>query len=280
MRIGLLHTQIREEEEAIINEAHKSGVDIDMIDVQVQILIRKKIPVDCDIYLGRCINGTLGLNAVRYFESLGKEVVASHEVMLVCGNKFYTSLALEEHGVPVVPYVMVFGEEQAHRAVEMLGGYPVVLKPVGGAWGRLVSKVNDRDALEALIGHKLFSSAPINHALYMQPFIKKPGRDIRVTVLGDEVLCAIYRENEHWVTNTARGARARLCAVDNDLKDISIRAARSLGGGILGIDIFETPEGYCVNEVNFNPEFKNVQRVTGVNVAHAIVTYLVKRVNA
>jgi [lysine-biosynthesis-protein LysW]---L-2-aminoadipate ligase len=277
MRIGLLHTQIREEEEAIINEAHKLGVDIDMIDVQTLILTTKKIPVDCDIYLGRCINGTLGLNAVRYFESMGKVVIASHQVMLTCGNKFYTSLALEEHGVPIVPSVMVFGEEQAYRAVEMLGGYPVVLKPVGGAWGRLVAKVNDRDALEALIGHKLFSSAPINHALYLQPYIRKPGRDIRVTILGENVLCAIFRENEHWITNTARGARARPCPLDNELRDISVLTARALGGGILGIDIFETPEGYLVNEVNFNPEFKNVQRVTGVNVAHGIVTYLMER---
>jgi len=278
MRVGLLFSKLREDDEMIIREAYDMGVDLHLIDVGASILSTCRPPLDCDIYLGRCTNGTHFQHSVRYFESMGKKVVNTQEMITTCSNKFYTSLALERSGVPVVPYLMVFSVDQALEAVELLGGFPVVIKPVGGAWGRLISRVNDRETLEALVEHKLYLAAPVHSALYMQPYVRKPGRDIRVTVVGNRVLCAIYRESDHWITNTARGAQARPCRLDENLQKVSENTASTLGEGIMGIDIFETPEGsYMVNEVNQNPEFKNVQLVTGVSIASDIVSYTMQQ---
>jgi [lysine-biosynthesis-protein LysW]---L-2-aminoadipate ligase len=278
MRIGLLYTTLREEDELIIGEAQKQDVDLHIIDAQALIFSTTKTPPDCDIYLDRCTHSTLSQHTVTYLECMNKVVIDSRKVTSISGNKFYTSLVLEKHALPVVPYALAFTIEQALTAVELLGGFPVVMKPVEGLKGRLVARINDRESLEALVEHKLAHPGMHNHPLYLQPFIKKPGRDIRVTVVGGQVLCAIYRVSEHWVTNTSRGARALPCPIDRDLQEISAGAAGALGGGVLGIDIFEGPDGsYLINEVNHNPEFKNMQRVTGVNIAREIVLHAMEK---
>jgi len=151
----------------------------------------------------------------------------------------------------------------------------VVIKPVSGSWGRLVARVNDEHALEAVIEQKTVLGSPAHHAIYIQEYIEKPGRDIRIHVIGGKVIAAIYRQSSHWVTNTARGAQAHPCKIDRDLEKIALYTGEAIGKGILGIDIFETEKGYLVNEVNHTMEFKNVQRVTEIDVAGYIMNYCI-----
>ena len=153
-------------------------------------------------------------------------------------------------------------------------GYPVVLKPVIGSWGRLLAKVNDRDTAEAILEHKATLGSVQHSVFYIQEYIRKPGRDIRVVVVGDKVITAIYRKSEHWITNTARGGEGELCPVTPELEEVSLKAAQAVGGGVLAVDVIEDPErGMLVNEVNHTMEFHTVQPLSGIDIADTIVGY-------
>jgi [lysine-biosynthesis-protein LysW]--L-2-aminoadipate ligase len=151
----------------------------------------------------------------------------------------------------------------------------VVMKPVVGSWGRMVSKINDRDAAEAILEHRDVLGSYQHAIFYIQEFVDKPGRDIRSFVVGDECICAIYRTSEHWITNTARGGHASNCPVTPELADLSVRAARAVGGGVVAIDLLETREGaLTVNEVNYTMEFRNSIDTTGVDIPARIIDYV------
>ena len=159
------------------------------------------------------------------------------------------------------------------QAIEELG-YPVVLKPVVGSWGRLLSKINDRDAAEAILEHKETLGSYQHSIYYIQEYIKKPGRDIRAFVVGDQTVCAIYRSSAHWITNTARSGQGSVCPVTPELNEICVDAAQAVGGGVLAVDVLEDPDrGFLVNEVNHTMEFHALAPVTGVDIAGVIVDY-------
>jgi [lysine-biosynthesis-protein LysW]--L-2-aminoadipate ligase len=156
-------------------------------------------------------------------------------------------------------------------------GYPVVLKPLHGSWGRLLAKVNDRDSAEAILEHKKTLGGYAHSVFYIQEYVEKPGRDIRAFVVGGETIAAIYRNSSHWITNTARGAKASFCPITPELDHIAKAAAEAVGGGILAVDIFETPEGrLVVSEVNHTPEFRNSIEPTGVDIPAKMVDYVKK----
>jgi [lysine-biosynthesis-protein LysW]--L-2-aminoadipate ligase len=175
--------------------------------------------------------------------------------------------------VPQPELRVAFTEESALEAIEQLG-YPVVLKPAVGSWGRLLSKVNDRDAAESILEHKTILGSYHHSVFYVQKYIDKKGRDIRSFVVGDECVAAIYRTSDHWITNTARGATASDCPVTDEIAEISLRAATAVGGGVLAVDLFETTQGLLVNEVNYTMEFRNSIATTGVNIPGKIVSFL------
>jgi [lysine-biosynthesis-protein LysW]--L-2-aminoadipate ligase len=159
-------------------------------------------------------------------------------------------------------------------------GYPVVLKPAIGSWGRLLAKVNDREAAEALLEHKQVLGSYHHSIFYIQEYIPKPERDIRAFVIGDETVGAIYRCSPHWITNTARGGHATNCPVTSELNDMCVRAAHAVGGGVLGVDLLEDPErGLLVNEVNYTIEFRNSIDTTGVDIPGRVVDYVLEVAN-
>jgi [lysine-biosynthesis-protein LysW]--L-2-aminoadipate ligase len=196
-----------------------------------------------------------------------------------CGDKLLTTNALIAHDVPTPRCYVAYTPESALEAIERLG-YPVVLKPAVGSWGRLLAKVNDRHAAEALLEHKQVLGSYHHSTFYIQEYVAKPGRDIRSFVVGDETICAIYRTSRHWITNTARGGLASNCPVTDALNDISRRAAAAVGGGVVAIDLFETDEGLTVNEVNYTMEFRNSIPVTGVPIHEKIVDYVARALEA
>ncbi len=273
MRAVLIHSTIREDEKLLIAAAAGRRLNFTTLDIRRQVLNPATWRDKFDVVLERSVSATMGAQAAAFFESIGVPVINPLSVARVCDDKFATSLCLRQSQVPTVPFAMAFSEETATEAIGQLGGYPIVLKPSGGSWGRLLAKVNDQDALEAVIEQKMILGSPAHHALYIQKYIAKPGRDIRVITIDSQAVGAIYRAARHWITNTARGAEARPCPIDKDLKQICVDASRAVGGGVLGIDIFETSNGYVVNEINRATEFKNVQRVTGLDIAGAIIEY-------
>ena len=275
MRVGFLHSLIRKEEKLLLDAFRaKGGVEVVMLDDRKLIFDLQSRP-DVDVVLERCINHSRAMHGMRLMESAGIRCINTSEVARICGDKILTSLALKEAGVPQPELRIAFTEESALNAIEALG-YPAVLKPAVGSWGRLLSKVNDREAAESILEHKTILGSYHHSIFYIQKYVDKRGRDIRSFVVGDECIAAIYRSSEHWITNTARGAVATGCPVYDELAEISLRAANAVGGGVVAVDVFETPEGLQVNEVNYTMEFRNSIDTTGVDIPGKIVDYVVE----
>ena len=275
MRVGFLHSLIRKEEKLLLDAfARHGGAEIVMLDDRRMIFDLKRGP-DVDVVMERCINHSRALHGLRLIESRGVRCVNSYQVANVCGDKLLTSLALEEAGLAQPAVRIAFTEASALEALDELG-YPAVLKPAVGSWGRLLSKVNDRDAAESILEHKTILGSYHHSIFYMQEYVPKNGRDIRSFVVGDECIAAIYRDSTHWITNTARGARASNCPVTDEVAAVSLAAARSVGGGILAIDLFETPDGLLVNEVNYTMEFRNSIDTTGVDIPGRMAAHVLE----
>jgi [lysine-biosynthesis-protein LysW]--L-2-aminoadipate ligase len=193
-----------------------------------------------------------------------------------CGNKILTSSALSQRGVPSPRTLIAFTPESALEAIEELG-YPAVLKPAVGSWGRLLSLVSDRYAAEAILEHKEILGSYHHSIFYVQEYVPKRGRDIRSFVVGDECICAIYRYSDHWITNTARGGKAENCPVTDEVAELSLAAAQAVGGGIVAVDLLESERGLLVNEVNYTMEFRNSIDTTGVDIPARMVDFVLRR---
>lgn len=275
LKIGVLFSRLRVEEKWIFSSLETSGVNYDRLDDR-EIIFDLEHPQSWQQYdavLERSISFTNGLYALRLLNSFGVSTVNSAAVAEICGDKLTTSARLAQAGIPQPRVATAFTSEAALQAIESFG-YPVVLKPVVGSWGRLLAKANDREAAEAILEHKATLGSVQHSIFYIQEYIQKPGRDIRVILVGDRVLTAIYRNAEHWITNTARGGGGELCPVTPEIEDLCLRASHAVGGGVLGIDLIEHPErGLLVNEVNHTTEFHTAQPLSGVDIAGEIVNY-------
>jgi len=277
IRIGFLYTRLRVEEKYLLEELQKySDVEIVRINDSESFFDIHQVAKPVDILFERSISYSRGLYISRLFEAQGVPVVNSSQVAERCGDKYVTSQILAQNGIPTPRVFMAFDEDSALQAIEAMG-YPCVLKPVIGSWGRLLAKVENREMAETLIEHK--ATLGVNHQVfYIQEYINKPGRDIRAFVVGDETICAIYRSSENWITNTARGGVATNCPVTDEIAEVCQRAARAIGGGLLALDLFETEHGLTINEINHTMEFRNSIVTTGVNIPQKMIGYVVAQV--
>jgi [lysine-biosynthesis-protein LysW]--L-2-aminoadipate ligase len=276
-RVGFLYTRLRVEEKCLLEELEKHK-DVEIVrindgDLYFDISL---LTESVDVLFERSISYSRGLYISKIYEANGVKVVNSSQVAERCGDKYVTSQILVKEGIPTPRVIMAFDEESALAAAEDIG-YPLVLKPVVGSWGRLLAKVEDRSTAEAFIEHK--ATLGVSHQVfYLQEYINKPGRDIRAFVVGDEVICAIYRTSGNWITNTARGGVATNCPLTDELVEICQQTARAIGAGLLAIDLFETANGLVVNEVNHTMEFRNSIETTGVNIPQKMVEYVLAQV--
>ena len=275
-RIGVLYSRLRVEEKWIFAALERRGIDYDRLDDRdVYFDLDQPEPWQkYDAFLMRSISYARGLYALHILNAWGIPTVNTAAVAETCGDKLITSSALRKAGVPQPHNVIAFTPEAALDAIERMG-YPVVLKPVVGSWGRLLAKINDRDAAEAVLEHKNTLGSYQHSIFYIQEFINKPGRDIRVIAVGDKIITAMYRVSEHWITNTARGGEGQVCPITPELEEICVRAVQAVGGGVLAVDIIEHPDrGFLVNEINHTMEFHTAQPVNNVDIGDVIVDYL------
>ena len=275
IRVGLLHSRIRVEEKLLLEELNKQPlVKVIRINDGAHFFDITKQPAEVDIVLERSISYSRGLYLSRIFEANGIPVMNSSIVAERCGDKYVTSQLLAQQGLPTPNVLMAFDPDSALRAVEEMG-YPCVLKPVVGSWGRLLARIDNLAMAEAIIEHK--SSMGVNHQIfYIQEYVEKPGRDIRAFVVGEEAICAIYRTSENWITNTARGGQASNCPITPEIAYLCQQTAIIIGRGLLAVDLLETPDGLTVIEVNHTMEFRNSIDTTGVNIPGRMVDYLLE----
>jgi len=274
VKIGMLFSRIRVEEKLLLEAAERKNIHIQLVDSR-EVIFDLDNRFDYDVLLERDVSHSRALYALNLFENSGVKTINTFSVANICGDKVATSKALRDAGVPTPDVKVAFTVPSALAAIDEMG-YPAVLKPVTGSWGRLIAKINDRDAAEAILEHKDHLGSYYHKIFYIQKYIDKPGRDIRAFVIGNRVACAIYRTSPHWITNTARGAKSSNCPITPELEKICLDAANAVGGGVLAIDLMETDDGLTVHEVNYTVEFRNSIDVTGVQIAEEILDYAVE----
>ncbi len=278
--IGMTYDQIRPDERMIIDTAKREGIDLALYNAED--LFAEATNKDdgvqfAPVVLERCIGYFRGLHLAALMESRGVKVINSYQAVSTCGNKLLASLALAREKVATPRTFVAFTEDSALKALDSLG-YPAMLKPVVGSWGRLVAMIKDPDSAKAIIEPREFMH-PLHQIYYIQEMVDRPGRDIRCFVIGDRAVAAMYRYAPpgDWRTNASRGAHVENCEITSQLEELSVRAAKVFGGGAFGVDLMEGPGGLLVHEVNHTTEFKNTVKATGVDIPKLLIEYAVQQ---
>ncbi len=267
MKLGIFYSHPRIEEKALFAAAKKDEA-IELVKIQdneLELDLHEGSPLlECDVVLLRSVSHTKNYYVAKFLESRDKIAVNDFHTIALCGDKFLTSLKLAEKKIPTPKTKVCFDTDAALKTIEEWG-YPVVMKPVVGSWGRLLSKIDNRETAETVLEHKkVLGGITHSQIFYIQEFIeKKEGSDIRTVVIGDEVVAAIKRKSEHWITNTARGADVEKLEITPELKKLSLGAAKAVNenqpaGALLGIDLIEDEDGLKVVEVNSGVEFHGI----------------------
>ena len=277
MKVSITFDRLRWEEKALSEAFEAAGVEATLVDSKGLIFeVPKKHPDLGDVVLQRCISHYRSSILTLMLEGAGLKVINSHDVAERCSNKLATSIALANAKVPTPRTFLALTSEAAEEAADKLG-YPFVLKPFTGSWGRMVTVVRDRSTLQSLIEYKEELANPQEqHMYYLQEFIRRPPRDIRAIVAGDNIVACVYRiaPPGEWRTNVARGAVSKAFKPDTELKEIILKAAEAVGGGILGVDAMEPESGYLVHEVNNTVEFKGAQSAVDTDIPAQLIKYV------
>ena len=277
-RVCVVFDRLRTEEKMLQKEASGMGHETAMLDAKTAKISTdtKRGDLDAgDVVLERCVSYFRGLHFTAFLESMDVPVINGFDVAGVCGNKMFMTLRLKKCGVPTPRTYFTFSGQGATDNIEEVG-YPLVIKPVIGSWGRGVMPVRDRDTMDAISEIRGVTDGPHDRIYYMQELVKRPPRDIRVITIGDEPVAAMYRTAEGFKTNLALGGDPQLCEITGELGELASRASRAVGGGILGVDIMEDEEsGLTVHEVNNTTEFKGLARVSRRNIPREMIEYAV-----
>ena len=279
MQIGMLYSRIRRDEKLLLSELRERGHDVVKIDVRKRRFGLDEPPGgigECDLVLDRCLATSRSRYVTRFVDQYDVPVVNHPETAEVCADKAHNSLVLADAGIPTPATEVAFTKEAALEAIESFG-YPCVLKPIVGSWGRLMAKGDSRNAAEAVLEHKETLGHYEHKVFYVQEFVEKPGRDIRVVAVDGEPVGAMARSSDHWLTNAAQGAETERIDLNDEMRDLVARASDAVGGGLLGVDLMETGDSYTVHEVNHTVEFKALNEIAETDVPSAVVDWLEER---
>ena len=277
VQIGMLCDRIRPDERMVIDAAKRKDVDLKVHNVDELVFdVTKDLGTKFEnVILQRVMSYFKSMHVTALLENSGIKVVNSFNAAFVCGNKLLTSIALSKAGVPTPKTVVAFTDDSAVKALDKVG-YPAILKPVVGSWGRLIAPLKDLDSARAILETREYMF-PLYQVFYIQEMIQNLLRDIRCFVIGDRAVAAIYRYSApgEWRTNVARGGRAETCPITSELEELCVKATKAVGGGAFGVDMMETPNGLVVHEVNYTTEFKATTESTGVDIPSLMLDYLI-----
>ena len=273
--ITALYDTIRLEEKLLIESAKKNEINLEMVDCKkLSVDLNEKKSFDSPV-LQRCVSYYRNIHSTAAIEGQGVRVVNCLNTGIFAGNKLFTHMLLQKSGVPTPNATVAFSKDAAMQALDR-NGFPKIIKPTVGSWGRMVSKINDMDSAEGIIEGRE-AMYPIHQVHFLEEFVERPPRDIRAIVIGDTVPAAIYRNSGdgNWKTNTHLGGSAETCKITNELEEICLKAKNAVEGEIVGVDLMESNEkGLVVHEINNTTEFRNVVRVTGVDIPKLMLEYV------
>ncbi len=280
--LSILFDRVRWEEKTLVEKAKEKKINVKLIDAKsfpINLTSANRFEDFGDYVIQRCVGYFRGLHLTAILEAKNLSVVNSFETSLICGNKLLTTLYLTKGKIPTPKTYAAFSAESALDAFSEIG-YPAVSKPIIGSWGRLISLIEDRNSAEIVLEHREMMNNSLLKIYYLQEMIKRPPRDIRIIVMDENVVAAIYRSSSSnsWKTNVALGAKVSPCRVNDEIRDLAIRASNAVGGGILAVDAMESKEGILVHEINSTIEFKGASSASKVDIAEKILDYVLQRI--
>ncbi|MFQ6084914.1 MAG: lysine biosynthesis protein LysX [Candidatus Bathyarchaeia archaeon] len=275
-KVCLLYDRIRPDEKLLIEACKRKQVTLKLVDCKRTVFdaSNSSKPVDFEVGIQRCVSYLRYLHVNAILEKMGVKLVNSFEVALTCGNKLLTTIALEKANIPGPKTKIAFSVDSALEALNELG-YPAILKPLIGSWGRLVALLKDPKSARSILESWDQLGSSWYKVYYLQQYVATLPRDIRCVVVGDRVVAAIYRTAppDEWRSNLSRGGRAEKCEVSEEINELGVKASEAVGGGVLGVDMMETEDGLVVHEVNHNVEFRRTIAPTGVHIPYLIIDY-------
>ena len=282
-KICIVFDRLRTEEKLLQKKAEELGYETSMIDAKITSFDTDSKPENYDfgdVVLERCVSYYRGLHFTACLEFMDIPVINKFDVANTCGNKMITSMLLKKNNIPTPKTYFSFSAETALENFENIG-YPLVIKPIIGSWGRSVMPIKDKDTAEAVIENRQVTDGPQDRIYYLQEMIDRPPRDIRVITVGDQAVSAMYRKSSGgFKTNIALGADPELCEITKEIEDLCEKTSKAVGGGILGIDLMEDKErGLVVHEVNNTVEFKGLVKVSDRNIPKEMIEYAVRNID-
>ncbi|MDC0064140.1 lysine biosynthesis protein LysX [Candidatus Nitrosopelagicus sp.] len=281
-KICIVFDRLRTEEKLLQKNAEELGYETSMVDAKITSFDTDSKPENFefgDVVLERCVSYYRGLHFTACLEFMDIPVINKFDVANTCGNKMITSMLLKKNNIPTPKTYFSFSAETALDNFEKVG-YPLVIKPIIGSWGRSVMPVKDKDTAEAVIENRQVTDGPQDRIYYLQEMIDRPPRDIRVITVGDQAISAMYRKSSGgFKTNIALGADPELCEITKEMEDLCEKTSKAVGGGILGIDLMEDKEkGLVVHEVNNTVEFKGLVKVSKKNIPKEMIDYAIHNI--
>jgi [lysine-biosynthesis-protein LysW]--L-2-aminoadipate ligase len=281
VEVSILCDKVRFEEKALFEKTQSIGIKSKIVDAKTLTIGTyskdKDFPLG-DVILQRSVSYYRGLYLTACLEFLGFKVINRFEVGQICGNKLITSIRLAESKIPTPKTQFAFSAESGLETIKKTG-FPVVLKPVVGSWGRGIYPLRDLETASMIIEMREGDDSPLSRIYYIQEMVDRPPRDIRCIVIGDQVLTAIYRysSQSEWRTNVALGGKVELAPITKEMEDLALGAAEAVGGGILGVDMMEDKNrGLVVHEVNNTVEFRGAASVSKADIPNQMIEYAVK----
>jgi [lysine-biosynthesis-protein LysW]--L-2-aminoadipate ligase len=281
VQISIIYDKVRFEEKVLYEKTQSKGIKSQIVDAKTITIgtdSKKNDFMLGDIILLRTVSHYRGLYLSASLEFLDFNVINSFKVSETCGNKLMTSIALAKNNIPTPKTQFAFSAESAVEAISKTG-FPLVLKPIVGSWGRGIFPLRDHETASMILEMREEDDSPLSRIYYVQEMIDRPPRDIRCIVIGDQAVTAIYRYSaqSEWRTNVARGGKVELAPITKEVEDLALKTAEAVGGGILGVDMMEDNDrGLVVHEVNSTVEFRGAASVSDADIPGAMIDYAVR----
>jgi RimK family alpha-L-glutamate ligase len=215
---------------------------------------------------------------LRHLEQLGVPVINPSHAIEATKDKLYAAQVFAQAGI-ATPKTILVKAPVSPSLVQREIGFPAVIKIMAGSYGKGVYLVHSRSEFQDFIefAHGIKS----DEAIIVQEYVgTRPGEDLRVIVVGGQALGAMHRKSRDgsFKANITRGGAGEAYPLTDDLRELAVRAAHSLGLDVAGVDLLFTEDGYTVCECNSAPGFEGFERATGIDVAGAIIDYARTRV--
>lgn len=286
MLVGILNNRITWEVKQLITEFEKNQIKYELLNnqkVYFKLSKEKDLKSNFDLILERSLSYLRGLYSCAILETKGYKVINNFECLTTSGNKLLTTLKLIEKKIPTPETCIAFKDQSALNAIEGNKGYPAIIKPIIGSWGRLIAKLEDYNSATANLECREIMGNIYQKIYYLQEYIPKPNSrnptDIRVFVIGDKCVAAMGRfsPEKDFRSNIAVGGTAELIELSPELEKLSIQSSKAINGEIVGVDLMIKEGNLNVIEINGTPQFKGIASATKINIAAEIVEYIMNK---